>query len=220
MRKLLLALLLVAPAALGQYGPSGNPSTKAGVGFQPLAKTAALSASTTSANIALAASATVSGVAITGTAGQFSCTCSYLSVGMSMTISGTYGGTGSIVGYANPTIYTVSAVGTGTFSLSNPNGSAIVTTAGTPTGLTYSATAIVAPEQVQIFNNGTAAAFVLFCATSSCTASVGSAGTSTSDYPVAPGAVVVVTVPSGTNYAAAVLAASTATVYFSPGIGL
>ena len=83
--------------------------------------------------------ATLSTVVITGTAGQFSCTSTTLAVGQPITISGTYGGTGSITGYANPTTYYIIATnGTTTFTLSATyNGSAIVTTTGTPTGLTY-----------------------------------------------------------------------------------
>jgi len=83
----------------------------------------------------------LSGVAITGTAGQFSCSAASqtITVGQSLTISGTFGGTGSITGYVNPTTYLVSATnGSTTFTLVNSSGSAIVTTAGTPTGLTYS----------------------------------------------------------------------------------
>lgn len=86
-----------------------------------------------------AAAATVTGVAITGTAGQFSCTASTLAVGEALTISGTFGGTGSISGYADPTTYYIIATnGTTTFTLSlTRGGAAITTTAGTPTGLTY-----------------------------------------------------------------------------------
>lgn len=81
---------------------------------------------------------TVTGVAITNTAGAFSCTCTNLLVGQGLTLSGTYGGTGSITGYANPTIYYVSATnGTSTFTLQSAPGTAIVTTTGTPTGITY-----------------------------------------------------------------------------------
>lgn len=87
------------------------------------------------------ASAAVSGVAITGIAGQFSCTASSvaLAVGQSLTISGTYGGTGSITGYTNPTTYYIVATnGSTTFTLSTTaGGSGVTTTAGTPTGLTY-----------------------------------------------------------------------------------
>ena len=84
---------------------------------------------------------TLSGVVITGAAGQFSCiySSSVLSVGMAVTILGTYGGTGSITGYTSPTTYYIIATnGTSTFTLSATlGGSAITTTAGTPTGLTY-----------------------------------------------------------------------------------
>jgi hypothetical protein len=88
--------------------------------------------------------ATISGVAITGTAGQFSCTCTGLTVGAQVAISGTFGGTGSITGYSNPTNYYVSATnGTSTFTLQTSAQAAIVTTAGTPTGLTYTETGTV-----------------------------------------------------------------------------
>ncbi len=81
---------------------------------------------------------TLSGVTITGTAGQFSCTASTLVVGQYIKIAGTYGGTGSITGYTNPTTYMISATnGTTTFTLQTTGAVAITTTAGTPTGLTY-----------------------------------------------------------------------------------
>jgi hypothetical protein len=81
---------------------------------------------------------TLSGVAITGTGGQFSCTSTQLKVGQTVAISGTFGGTGSIQGYGNPTTYLISVTnGTTTFTLVTIQGTAIVTTAGTPTGLTY-----------------------------------------------------------------------------------
>jgi len=85
---------------------------------------------------------TLSGVSITGTAGQFSCNSTTLTVGELVTISGTLGGTGTITGYANPTTYRISATnGTTTFTLiNNTTGAAIVTAAGTPTGLTYTVT--------------------------------------------------------------------------------
>ncbi len=85
----------------------------------------------------------LTGVAITGTAGQFSCTspgaANPLAVGQTLTISGTEGGTGSITGYVNPTTYyIITTNGTTTFTLSaTSGGTAITTTAGTPTGLTY-----------------------------------------------------------------------------------
>ena len=84
--------------------------------------------------------ANLASVVITGTAGQFSCTSTTLSVGQTVTITGTLGGTGTITGYATGTVYKISATnGTTTFTLVNATtGAAIVTTAGTPTGLTYS----------------------------------------------------------------------------------
>jgi hypothetical protein len=96
----------------------------------------------------LAAPVTLATVVITGTAGQFSCTASTLAVGNLVTISGTFGGTGSITGYANPTIYSIGATnGTTTFTLLQ-NGLPIVTTAGTPTGLTYTVGNIFVNAQV------------------------------------------------------------------------
>jgi hypothetical protein len=85
--------------------------------------------------------ANLAGVAITGIAGQFSCTATTLNVGQTVTITGTLGGTGTITGYATGTVYKISATnGSTTFTLvTAATGAAIVTTAGTPTGLTYSA---------------------------------------------------------------------------------
>jgi hypothetical protein len=57
---------------------------------------------------------------------------------MSVTIAGTLGGTGSITGYSNPTTYLIGATnGTTTFTLTTTADGAIATTAGTPTGVTY-----------------------------------------------------------------------------------
>jgi hypothetical protein len=100
-----------------------------------------LSSSTFNLATSATASGTLSGVTITGIAGQFSCTASSipLAVGQSITISGTYGGTGSITGYTNPTTYYIIATNESTtFTLSTTaGGSGVTTTAGTPTGLTY-----------------------------------------------------------------------------------
>ena len=80
----------------------------------------------------------LAGVAISGTAGQFTCTASTLAVGDTIKITGTLGGTGTITGYTTGTSYKVSATnGTTTFTLQTTSSVAIVTTAGTPTGLTY-----------------------------------------------------------------------------------
>ena len=85
---------------------------------------------------------TLSSVVITGTAGQFSCASANLQVGQVVSISGTAGGTGSISGYVNGSTgtfyYIIATNGSTTFTLSATlGGTAITTTAGTPTGLTY-----------------------------------------------------------------------------------
>lgn len=94
----------------------------------------------------------LSTVVITGTGGQFSCASTLLTVGMAVTISGTFGGTGSITGYTDPkTYFIITTNGTTTFTLSETlAGPAIVTTAGTPTGLIYSV-----PSYVQMNVTGT-----------------------------------------------------------------
>ena len=83
----------------------------------------------------------ITGVAITGIAGQFSCssTSSTLTVGQAIVIDGVKGGGGSIVGYTNPSVYYIIATnGSTTFQLSSAiGGTAINSTVGTPTGLTY-----------------------------------------------------------------------------------
>lgn len=73
--------------------------------------------------------------------------------------------------------------------------------------------------QIQVFNNTTAVAFVA-CGDVTIVATVGSAGTATSSYPVAPGSVVVISRPQNAGYCAAILSTSTGAVYFSPGGGL
>jgi len=92
----------------------------------------------TSQNIAEPANNPVlTGVAIAGTAGQFTCTSTTLAVGQTVTITGTLGGTGTITDYTSGKVYTISVTnGTTSFTLVDA-GAAIVTTAGTPTGLTY-----------------------------------------------------------------------------------
>jgi hypothetical protein len=87
-------------------------------------------------------------VAIDDVAGEFTCDAAALAVDDRVTITGTLGGTGTITGYATGTVFKVSAI-TGTspnvtgFTLTDEAGVAIVTTAGTPTGLTYTAETIV-----------------------------------------------------------------------------
>jgi hypothetical protein len=98
---------------------------------------------------ATAVASTLAGVAITGTGGQISFTSQTgLVSGQYLTISGTYGGTGSITGYSNPTTYILTAVTSTTATLTTTSGAAVVTTAGTPTGLTY--TLGVAPQTATI----------------------------------------------------------------------
>jgi hypothetical protein len=93
-------------------------------------------------------SALVATVAVSGTAGQFTCGASKLVVGDLVTITGTLGGTATISGYATGTVYKVSAV-TGSvgavtgFTLTTQAGVAIATTAGTLTGLTYTVATVV-----------------------------------------------------------------------------
>ena len=101
----------------------------------------------------------LSNVTITGTGGQFACTPTNIAfvVGQTVTISGPYGGTGSIVtpAYSNPTTYYIIATnGSTTFTLSATlNGAAITTTAGTPTGITLTASIPVSYSSVAYGNN-------------------------------------------------------------------
>ena len=113
---------------------SGRSYTITALGTTPWGSIGAATAATGTAGT----TSNLAGVAITGTAGQFSCTSTNLVVGQLVTISGTLGGTGTITGYTNPTTYKISATnGTTTFTLTTTLDAAIVTTAGTPTGLTY-----------------------------------------------------------------------------------
>jgi phage tail sheath protein FI len=103
---------------------------------------------------------TISGVAISGTGGQFTCTATTLVVGSTINITGTLGGTGTITGYATGTTYKVSAItGSGSsvtgFTLTTTADVAIVTTAGTPTGLTYSVTSNQSVASVTVVDGGT-----------------------------------------------------------------
>jgi hypothetical protein len=90
----------------------------------------------------------LAGVAISGTAGQFTCTATTLAVGDHIVIGGTITGTGSITSHTAGKIYEVSAV-TGTspsvtgFTVTQEDGTAVVSTAGNGTGLTYTPYTIV-----------------------------------------------------------------------------
>ena len=81
----------------------------------------------------------ISNVAVTGTAGQFSCTSAALTVGTMIDITGTLTGTATISTYpATTTYYVIATNGSTTFTLSIAvGGSAVATTAGTTTGLTF-----------------------------------------------------------------------------------
>lgn len=122
--------------------PSETVAEAASVVYNGKPKNCPVAYATESGAVSAQAVGALGTVVITGTAGQFSCAASVqIAVGMQLTISGTLGGTGSITGYVNPTTYTVSATnGSTTFQLTTTAGAAVVTTAGTPTGLTYSLT--------------------------------------------------------------------------------
>jgi hypothetical protein len=105
-------------------------------------------------------SPTLSGVAISGTGGQFTCTATTIAVGHLITITGTLGGTGTITGYVTNTTYKVSAItGSGSsvtgFTLTTTLDAAIVTTAGTPTGLTYTNASNQSVASVTVTAGGT-----------------------------------------------------------------
>ncbi|CAB5220977.1 hypothetical protein UFOVP240_63 [uncultured Caudovirales phage] len=113
----------------------------------------------------------LSNVATTGTGGQFSCTSNptallrsgntknndgtdlaqaYNNTQLVCVVTGTNTGTGTITGYANNSMYNVTAQTDGTFTLTAyPAGTAIVTTAGTLTGLTFVVTSRVAGQAGQ-----------------------------------------------------------------------
>jgi len=80
---------------------------------------------------------TLSTVAITGTAGQFSCASTTLSVGQAIVLTGTLG-TGAISGYYGGRVfYVIATNGTTTFTLStSAGGTAVATTVGTIGSLT------------------------------------------------------------------------------------
>ena len=98
---------------------------------------------------ATAAVATLSSVVIANTSGGITFTSQAgLVTGQRLTISGTLGGTGTITGYTDPTTYILTAVTATSATLTTTAGAAVVTTAGTPTGLTY--TLGVAPVTVTV----------------------------------------------------------------------
>ena len=92
---------------------------------------------------------TVTGVAISNSSGGFSCTAADIAANDRITITGTLGGTGTITGYTTGTVYFVSAVSgaanarTGFTLVNESTRAALTTTAGTPTGLTYTAETVI-----------------------------------------------------------------------------
>jgi phage tail sheath protein FI len=159
--------------------------------------------------------ATISGSAVSGTGGQFTCTAANIAVGDLITLSGTISGTATITGYSTPTTYKVSAItGSGSsvtgFTLTTTADVAIVTTAGTTTGLTLSNTSNQSVASVTVatagsgykgtvtatFSTGTAVAGAVTVGSSSITgATIVTAG---SGYAASP-TLTVAAPPSGTN---------------------
>jgi hypothetical protein len=104
--------------------------------------------------------------ALTGTAGQFSCAAATLAIGMMVQISGPFGGTGSITGYSDPTNYIISATnGSTTGTLQQVFGVPIVTTAGTPSGLTVGVYAYTDSSATNTAQNNTFAPSTVYAYT-------------------------------------------------------
>jgi hypothetical protein len=137
------------PAAAGSLTLTAGTSVKS---VTTTAGTAAFSLDVprgVSVTTSTAAATTLAGVAIANTSGGITFTSQAgLVTGQRLTISGTLGGTGSITGYTNPTTYILTAVTATSATLTTTAGAAVVTTAGTPTGLTY--TLGVAPVTVTV----------------------------------------------------------------------
>ena len=139
---------LAAADAVVYNNGGGTSATGLTSGTTYYVATANFAAGVFSAKAANTTGTIAATVATSGTAGQFTCGASTLAAGDRVTITGTLGGTGTITGYATGTTYKVSAV-TGTspsvtgFTLQTNAGSAIVTTAGTLTGLTYTTETII-----------------------------------------------------------------------------
>jgi hypothetical protein len=129
---------------------NGGGTTAAGLtdGTTYYVATAGLTANAFELKAATTSGTLAATVAVSGTAGQFTCGNSTLAVGDRVTITGTNTGTATITGYATGTTYKVSAV-TGTspavtgFTLQTEAGSALTTTAGTLVGLTYTTETVI-----------------------------------------------------------------------------
>ena len=92
------------------------------------------------------ATGTLSSPAVTSTSGTFSCTSTRLILGNTVTVTGTNSGTGAINGYTSGSVYyIINTNDSTTFTLSTTlGGSAVVTTAGTLTGLIFTQAGSVA----------------------------------------------------------------------------
>ena len=110
-------------------------------GYLYIANTAHTSATTEELGLEDALHVDITGVSITGTAGQFSCTATVLDIDSAIIVSGGTFSSGSIVGYTNPTTYYVIATnGSTTFTLSETKGGPAVETTvstGTISGITF-----------------------------------------------------------------------------------
>ena len=110
-------------------------------GYLYIANTAHTSAATESAGIEDSLQVDITGVSISGIAGQFSCTATVLDIDTAINISGAAFSSGSIVGYTNSkTYYVIATNGTTSFTLSATKGGPPVTTTvstGTITGITF-----------------------------------------------------------------------------------
>jgi len=137
------------PAAAGSLTLTAGTSVKAvttagGVSTLQVDCPRAVSVTTSTA-----AASTLASVVIANTTGGITFTSQAgLVTGQRLTISGTLGGTGTITGYTNPTTYILTAVTATSATLTTTAGAAVVTTAGTPTGLTY--TLGVAPATITV----------------------------------------------------------------------
>lgn len=137
-----------AGAALTYNNGGGTSATGLTSGTTYYVATAGLTANAFRLKAANSSGTLAATVAVSGTAGQFTCGASTLAAGDRVTITGTLGGTGAISGYASGNVYKVSAV-TGTspnvtgFTLTDELGGALTTTAGTLTGLTYTTETVI-----------------------------------------------------------------------------
>ena len=134
--------------AVVYYNGGGTSVTGLTSGTTYYVATAGLTANAFKVKAATTSGTLAATVATSGSAGQFTCGNSTLAVADRITITGTLGGSGTITGYTSGTVYKVSAK-TGTspnvtgFTLTTESGDAIVTTAGSLTGLTYTTETVI-----------------------------------------------------------------------------